>query len=128
MVVPVAGMGPARGIGDVGLAFVTTRLPPLLGFGQSKQTLLYITIKSSPQMILSKCNHGVVVTKETRDASLPFITPDQSNNHQIHISAFYRSPDKSASNKVWEVPKRELVPFYFICSTGKTSTSPSPNF
>ena len=48
MVVPVAGMGPARGIGDVSLAFVTTRLPPLLGFGQSKQTLQYITIKSSP--------------------------------------------------------------------------------
>ena len=28
MVVPVAGTGPARGIGDVSLAFVTTPLPP----------------------------------------------------------------------------------------------------
>ena len=28
MVVPVAGTGPARGIGDVSLPFVTTRMPP----------------------------------------------------------------------------------------------------
>ena len=43
-------------IGDVSLAFVTTPIPPLLGFGLSKQTPQYITIKSSPMTILLQCN------------------------------------------------------------------------
>ena len=31
-------------------------------------------------------------------------------------------------HQVWEVPRRQLAPFYFFCSTGKTSTSLTPNF